>query len=263
MSIDSIPNYLVERVRRSPPPGAGVVPGSTPVLAFGDARHATVATLGLNPSRVEFLDRAGRELPEPHRRLETLRSLGVAATQDLPDHLAARVIAGCDGYYQRNPYWYWFRPLDAILRGIGASYADGSACHLDLVQWATDPTWRGLSPATRRALLAADAAFLHQQLTRERIALLLLNGRSVVEAFRASMGAQLAPAGQVSDRRVTAQIVAGDALGSLRVIGWSTNIQSSMGVTHVLRERLGAAVAEIARTLRGPDAPASDVRGGI
>ena len=119
------------------------------------------------------------------------------------------------------------------------------------------------SPATRRALLAADAAFLHQQLTRERIALLLLNGRSVVEAFRASMGAQLAPAGQVSDRRVTAQIVAGDALGSLRVIGWSTNIQSSMGVTRVLRERLGAAVADIARALRGPDAPASGARGGI
>ena len=37
---------------------------STPVVAFGNARVARVATLGLNPSCIEFLNRAGQELVE-------------------------------------------------------------------------------------------------------------------------------------------------------------------------------------------------------
>jgi hypothetical protein len=81
----ALPDYLIERVRRPPPVDSCVVPGSTPVIAFGNARAAAVATLGLNPSRVEFLDRAGNELPEPLRRLETLRSLRVARLADAPE----------------------------------------------------------------------------------------------------------------------------------------------------------------------------------
>lgn len=45
-----IPAYIEARIRRSPPKRTCVVPGSTPVLAFGDAPSACVATLGLNPS---------------------------------------------------------------------------------------------------------------------------------------------------------------------------------------------------------------------
>ena len=37
----------------------------------------------------------------------------------------------------RNPY-SWFNPLEALLNAAaGASYYKRSACHLDLVQWAT------------------------------------------------------------------------------------------------------------------------------
>jgi hypothetical protein len=79
----AIPTYLRERVRRPLPPGSMVMPGSTPVVAFGNARRATVATLGLNPSRVEFLDRHGHEFTEAQRRLETCRSLSVGS---LPMH---------------------------------------------------------------------------------------------------------------------------------------------------------------------------------
>jgi hypothetical protein len=82
----ALPDYLIERVRRAPPADSSVVPGSTPVVAFGNARAAAVATLGLNPSRVEFLDRAGNELPEPRRRLETLRSLALTGLQVLARH---------------------------------------------------------------------------------------------------------------------------------------------------------------------------------
>jgi len=56
-----IPQYVVERIRESPPYDACVVSGSTPIIAFGSVHGARVATLGLNPSRQEFLDTYGRE----------------------------------------------------------------------------------------------------------------------------------------------------------------------------------------------------------
>lgn len=55
----TVPDYIEQRIRRPVPADSCVVPGSTPVVAFGDARAATVATLGLNPSRKEFLDEIG------------------------------------------------------------------------------------------------------------------------------------------------------------------------------------------------------------
>jgi hypothetical protein len=53
-------NILV--MMRRAAPVAEVVAGSTPVIAFGDPFRATVATLGINPSRREFLDTNGELL---------------------------------------------------------------------------------------------------------------------------------------------------------------------------------------------------------
>ena len=49
----AIPDYIEQRIRRPIPSDTYVVPGSTPVVAFGNALTATVATLGINPSRAE------------------------------------------------------------------------------------------------------------------------------------------------------------------------------------------------------------------
>ena len=49
-----VPGYVEARIRRPPPEDCRVVVGSTPVVAFGDPRRSRVATLGLNPSRIEF-----------------------------------------------------------------------------------------------------------------------------------------------------------------------------------------------------------------
>ena len=76
-----LPEYIEARIRQRPPDGLRVVPGSTPVVAFGDVRRAKVATLGWNPSKLKFLDSAGNELAGQERRLETLSSLDAG---DLP-----------------------------------------------------------------------------------------------------------------------------------------------------------------------------------
>lgn len=127
-------------VRRRPAEGTGVAAGSTPVVSFGDPATARAATLGKNPSRREFVDDAGVLLRGDRRRLATLESLGAASLEVLSDELAATVVADCAMYFRRQPYRRWFDPLDLLLRdGVGARYYDGTACHLDLVQWATDP----------------------------------------------------------------------------------------------------------------------------
>jgi hypothetical protein len=174
----SIPRYIEERIRRRHPRGLCVVPGSTPVLAFGNCLTARVATLGLNPSRLEFLHRNGALREGPDRRLATHSSLGVSDLSRAPYEIIAQVFKDCANYFQAHPYCQWFRPLEEILAACGASYSTGSACHLDLVQWATDPTWGKIKNTAVRERLIADAPFLSNQLNNKNFRLLLVNGRA-------------------------------------------------------------------------------------
>jgi hypothetical protein len=174
-----IPGYIETRIKQPKPDGLAVVPGSTPVVAFGDVQSATVAALGLNPSRREFLDGHGKELTGAKRRLETLLSPGEDDLAVASADAIRMVFEGCNNYFDRCPYRKWFDVLEKVLRPLGASYYERTACHLDLVQWATDPTWGKLQPANTQSLIEADLLFLCQQLSRESIRLLLLNGSAV------------------------------------------------------------------------------------
>ena len=149
----NLPKYLVRMVRRSPPVPE-VVRDSTPVVSFGDARKATVVTLGINQAS-ESSSRTGVLLDGPSRRLATLKSLKAKSSSTLSAAQVRQVIADCDKYFHRdrNPYRRWFDPLDKLLRdSVGASYYDGTAAHLDLVQWATDPTWGKLRAGAKKTL---------------------------------------------------------------------------------------------------------------
>lgn len=185
-----IHDYIEARIRQHPLSSAPVVLGSTPVVAFGNARKSTVATLGWNPSKLEFLDRDGNELVGDERRLETLRSLGKNDLASASADAVCRVFYACNNYFHRRPY-RWFNPLEKILNHVFASYYDGSACHLDFVQWATDPVWSRLSRSDQIRLIDADLPFLKLQLSQEKLRLLLLNGRCSRRSTRARAVAPL------------------------------------------------------------------------
>lgn len=239
-----IPPYVVDRIRRRPPADCCVLPGSTPVVAFGDPSQSLVATLGLNPSRVEF-EAKGVEFDGQLRRFETLRSLGVEQMDGASHDAVARVWTRCNAYFHGNPY-RWFDYLEQLVNAVDASYFGDTACHLDLSQWATDPTWSGLPQRARERLVADDSGFLQEQLRSEPIRLLLLNGRSVLTAAQKGLGIRLRQEPEtVSDRSVVAQIYTSQTQ-HVQVVGWSTNLQSSRGVTRVFRARL----AERVRLLR-------------
>lgn len=229
------PPYILNRLRRDPPLGC-IVTGSTPVIAFGDLFSARVATLGLNPSNREFVDLDGRLLSGEKRRLATLESLRLERLSSATDQDAARIAEECATYFQRNPYRGWFDQLEPILKLFGASYYDGSACHLDLVQWATMPKWGRLTSEERRQLLVGDTPFLVEQLQHEGIRHLLLNGASVVTQFSNLLGVKLTElACIVEGGRYPTRIYRGELLRRVRVIGWTSNIQSPFGLT--LRRR--------------------------
>lgn len=245
----SIPDYIVQRVRQPIPVDSGVVSGSTPVLSFGNAQCATVATLGLNPSVREFLDMNGEELTDELRRLATCQSLGIKDLSLASEKTIRQVVEDCNEYFHRNPY-QWFDQLEVILKAVGASYDDSSACHLDLVQWATDPTWGHLKPPhIRDQLLGSDGPFLLQQLQNEQIKLLLVNGMQVIKRLQKLALINFHEQSPLSVRAYQpTKLFIGTLYDRILVVGWSTNLQSSFGVTKELRNELATSVAKIVRS---------------
>lgn len=131
-------NNTILRIKTNPLNPA-IVAGSTPVVFFGDISKSSVATLGINPSKNEFQIN-GKELTGNLRRFETLSSLGAINLASLTTNQVDRVIESCTNYFTINPYRRWFDQLESnILQKLSASFYSGTACHLDIVQWATDP----------------------------------------------------------------------------------------------------------------------------
>lgn len=240
--------YVEERIRRAPPPNGHVTPHSTPVVAFGDFLNARVATLGLNPSQREFQGPDGNLLDGPsHQRLATLKSLAVQNLAGAPSSSIAAVQQACLAYFQVNPYWGWFKRLEPFCEAFGASYRDGSACHLDLVQWATSPVWGKLPDLARRKLIAEDSSFLARQLSAEHIEVLLVNGSGawfgLRDAFQADLEMrELEPIKGHSAQ--TCRLWVGTYRSKVRVAAWSTNVQSSRGVKGSFPEAVRSALRE-------------------
>lgn len=223
--------YLRSMVRRPAPEDACVVAGSTPVVSFGDPGRAEVATLGINPSKAEFLA-GGELLVGADRRLATLDSLGAELTTQLSDEQIEDVLADCAAYFDTNPYWRWFTPLNEVIEaGLGVSYLAGTACHLDLVQWATDPVWGQISSVSaRQQLLDEGAEFLEQQLRTESIETVVVNGKGVWDQLRSSGLAEFADVGAIEvNGKVKTTLRIGEGCGA-RFVGWTLNLQSSHGV---------------------------------
>lgn len=247
---------LVDQLSGTTLSGTQVMRWGAPVPAFGDPSMARVATLGLNPSNREFIDDAGRELKGAARRFHTLASLGLTRWDEADARHLDLVLQSCCRYFQRNPYDRWFRRLDKILAETGTSYyvsypADaaerhGSACHLDLIPYATLRKWTELTVAQRSRLLKRSCNVLGTLLRDSPIRILVLNGQSVVEHFEALTQSRLDRHGQaewtlprqagasvqgVSYRGVVQTVGGVDLERDLLVVGYNHNIQSSFGVT--------------------------------
>lgn len=132
---------------------AFIVRPAIPVLFFGDSNRyfastLKVVTVGLNPSGMEF--------PGGSRFQRFPAASQMAAdpqARDFGAHLDA-----LNAYFRVDPYG-WFGCYEPVLRGLDASFYDGSAntaLHTDLCSpLATAPTWSRLD-RRYRALLEPD-----------------------------------------------------------------------------------------------------------
>lgn len=249
-SSSEVDAYLAERIRQPHPEGCHVVPGSTPVVSFGDVRTAWVATLALNPSSSEFLDKRGDLLAGDRQRFESLSSLGIESAVDADDDHVRKILDACYGYFAGpNPYWTWFRPLENLLQDtLGASFVDGSAAHLDLVQWATDPVWGRIGDSSvRQRLIESDREFLRRQLRTEGIRLVLVNGRTATHQL-VTLGAELEELDIARLRGSRFRIWIG-YLDNTLVIGWNKPFPAG-AISHEQRDRLVAIIRREAAHLQ-------------
>ncbi|MBN47326.1 MULTISPECIES: hypothetical protein [unclassified Methylophaga] len=234
----------------------GVIEWASPIPVFGDIEISKVATLGLNPSNREFIDASGEELTGSNRRFHTLQSLGVSDWRSLTKEHISLIEGSYRDYFKTNPYNGWFKRLDELLVGVDASYYGNKlfdACHLDLIPFATYEKWTHLTSKQKRVLLESSKAHLIETLKNTNIELLILNGRSVVNAFQvltdekissremASWSLPRTKGGNIKGYAYEAKVskISGHRLNKeVNVIGFNHNIQSSFGVTKQVKKAI-------------------------
>lgn len=232
----------------------GVIPWASPVISFGNPAACKVATLGLNPSNLEFVDNFGKRLVAPHHRFESLDTLQARDWGRVANRDIEKVWYACEDYFWRNPYDRWFKRLEKILVGTGASYYSrigDSACHLDLVPYATAMKWSELSVDQRAGLIDVGVPSLVRTIGSSSIRVIVLNGMSVVKEFGRLIGgrgleARIMPQWGLQSGRVSGVSYTGlvSKLGGIEldreliVLGYNHNIQSSFGVTGEVVERI-------------------------
>lgn len=245
--MNSLLANLVSKYSKPEVLASEVIPWSCPVPVFGQLGTSYVATLGLNPSNLEFVDRFGNELHGAHRRFETLTSLRLSKWSDAGEMHFQKMWDSLQKYFLNNPYDRWFRKLDLLISETSASYYLGTACHLDLIPYATSRKWSTLTSLQRDNLLLASGNCLALLLGSSNIKTLILNGASVISHFQALAGISfrkekmedwtLRSCGElkISGYSVASKIssLSGMPLSQpIAVIGFNHNIQSSFGVTN-------------------------------
>jgi hypothetical protein len=245
---------------------AGVIPWSCPVVSFGNSSTAVVATIGLNPSNREFLDERGNELDGPFRRFHTLTSFGLDDWAEANATHLQLILESYYAYFLRNPYDGWFRRLDYIISGTDASYYDfpNTACHLDLIPYATAEKWTALGYDDQMALLNRASETLALLIRDSPIRVVVLNGNAVVKKFQElcpdALEKQLME-GWSLPRRSTSNVAGFAYKGLVRtisgveldrdvlVLGFNHNIQSSFGVTSEILDSIHQWIADTANAV--------------
>ena len=267
MLLDRLDSYAVS--------SSGIIPWSSPIPFFGDASNPQVATVGINPSNREFVDKSGKELEGLFRRFHTLSSLGLESWSEADSRHLELIIGTCCSYFLGNPYNIWFKKLDTVIGGAKASYYDAlsNACHFDLVPYATRCKWTELSGKQRNLLFELTGDVLGLTLRDSSVRILILNGSSVVKIFQSISGICLQeeeiPAWSLQ-RKASPNVTGfaytgvvdslfGIPLGrEVAVLGFNHNLQSSFGVSgktiRAIRDWIALAVEAMDAETQGSEA---------
>lgn len=242
---------LVDRLALEDLSDTEVIAWSCPVLSFGSPYYSQVATVGINPSNREFVDETGRELKDANRRFHTLDSLGLASWSNADASHLSLILESYGSYFELNPYSSWFRPLEVLLSGVEASYYDSpnTACHFDLIPYATLRKWSELTSQQQSTLLRTAGNTLGLMVRDSTVELLVLNGHAVVRQVESLCSlrfkSEAVPSWDLPRKatdnvegiafRGTIDTLAGIHLGrEVEILGFNHNLQGSFGVTNTV-----------------------------
>jgi hypothetical protein len=234
---------LYARLRR--PPSPATVPGTLPVLFFGDLFAAEIATVGLNPSDQEYVSKKGGMLTGAAQRFATLASLGAADRPSLTDPQCNAAIERMRDYYEAGKpvYGSWFNALARVVNGLGAGFRERSAAHLDLVQESTSPVWGDLPSGQKTALLEQDLPFLTWELRTFPLRAVICTGKTVGVHVRRQLGVEVAEEGSLARIKwwVGHAHIGGRPVG---FAGWNYPLARPTGLGAEGETRLGQLLAE-------------------
>ena len=111
-----VPAEVADRIRRPAPPACCVLPGSLPVVSFGDPNTALIATLSLNPSSGEFLDPNGHWLLPGKQHLPALAELRDLDPRELSHEQVANIMESCHDYFSVNPLKGFFGTFERLMQ---------------------------------------------------------------------------------------------------------------------------------------------------
>ncbi len=255
-TVQEILKILVDGLTKPAIRETTAIPWACPVPFFGNLDASRVATVGINPSDREFVDdKNKRELKEPNRRFHTLASLGLRTWEDVTTHHVAQIYEACQRYFlpESNSYDNWFRVLDDVLKGAGASFYPGggpssadidTACHLDLIPYATTKKWSKLTRQQQRTLFEFVPDLLGRLVRDSPVRVLILNGNAVVKKFEKGTGLQFkcqempnwslyyrtGPRPGYAYRDVVDTLFGVELGKAVTVLGYNHNLQGTPGV---------------------------------
>ena len=222
---NTMKELLHNRIAKAITPNLQISPNTTPVVFFGDYFNARSCTISINPSDREFFDSKRSVLSGFQKRLCSRVELRKNDYDVLDDLDCEKVLSDCIDYFKRNPYKQWFNKYEKFLEVFDFSYYKGSAVHLDLVQWATTPFWKGLTELNRQKLLKDDLPFL-KSLLEKNFDIIFLNGNTVVGEVSKCLNIKLNIISIENFRNHRMSVYFGKYNES-NVVGWSSYLQSA------------------------------------
>ena len=200
---------------------------------FGDAFEASIATVGINPSWQEYLSPEGEELSGQLRRFETLNSVKAKTRAELSNEQVDTAIRTMRNYYNPGqPIYGWFADLARAVEGMGFSFGDRSAAHLDLVQEATRPAWSELRKADRKQadnILHRDLQFLRRQFDELQFRIVVCTSALVWQEVSRMLGVRTLRSGRLA--RLSWNVGRAElSRGLLGIVGWNIPLKRPTGL---------------------------------
>lgn len=97
--MDKIEKEIINLFKTPIPFNVRVLQNTLPIPFFGNYRGASAATISLNPSDKEFLDKKGNWLLGSKKRFESLESLKCSNACELTDDMIKASFQSCTEYF--------------------------------------------------------------------------------------------------------------------------------------------------------------------